>query len=107
MEIFDLDKLMCLRTDWSKTGIGHFLLHKHCDSIDLNSDCCADRWRITLSESRFLAPAKQHCAPIEGEALGITWGLEQTKYFTLDCQELLVATDHKPLVKIYGDRTLD
>ena len=35
------------------------------------------------------------------------WGLEQTKYFTQSCDNLVVITDHKPLVKIFGDRTLD
>lgn len=37
----------------------------------------------------------------------MSWGLEQTKYFTLGCDNLTVVTDHKPLVKIFGDRTLD
>ena len=43
----------------------------------------------------------------EGEALAILWGLTQTKFFTMGCNNLVVATDHKPLVKIFGDRTLD
>ena len=37
----------------------------------------------------------------------MAWSLEQTKYFTLGCPNLLVVTDHKPLVLILGDRTLD
>ena len=44
---------------------------------------------------------------IEGEALAVAWGLEQTKYFTQGCDNLVVVTDHKPLVKVLGDRTLD
>ena len=32
---------------------------------------------------------------------------EQSKYFTQGCDDLLVTTDHKPLVKILADRTLD
>ena len=39
--------------------------------------------------------------------MAVVWSLEQTKYFTQDCRNLLVVTDHKPLVKIMGDRTLD
>ena len=107
VEIFDLQRTTCLRTDWSKQGIGYFLLQKHCACAQLTPNCCPDGWRITLAGSRFLNPAEQHYAPIEGEALAITWGLEQTKYFTLGCDQLLVATDHKPLVRIYGDKTLD
>ena len=51
--------------------------------------------------------AEKHYVPIEGEALAITWALEQTRFFTLGCSNLTVITDHKPLVKIYRDRRLD
>ena len=37
----------------------------------------------------------------------MAWGLEQTRYFTQGCDNLVIVTDHKPLVKIFGDRTLD
>ena len=37
----------------------------------------------------------------------MAWGLEQSKYFTQGCHDLLVVTDHKPLVKILGDHTVD
>eukprot|EP00794_Sanderia_malayensis_P015539 gene15539-17124_t len=50
--------------------------------------------------------AEQQYAAIEGEALAVAWGLEQTRYFTQGCDNLVV-TDHKPLVKIFGDRALD
>ena len=39
--------------------------------------------------------------------LAIAWALEQTKYFTLGCDNLLIVTDHKPLTKLFGDKTLD
>ena len=39
--------------------------------------------------------------------MGVAWGLEQTKYFTMGCNNLLVVTDHAPLVKLLGDRRLD
>ena len=29
------------------------------------------------------------------------------KYFTQGCDNLVVVSDHKPLVKIFGDRTLN
>ena len=107
VEIFDLKKHTCLRPDWSKQGIGYFLLQKYCDCISDLPDCCANGWRIVLAGSRFLSSAEQRYAPIEGEALAVAWGLEQSKYFTQGCEHLLVVTDHKPLVKILGDRTLD
>ena len=54
-----------------------------------------------------MSSAEQRYAPVEGEALAVAWSLEKTKYFTQGCRNLLVVTDHKPLVKIMGDRTLD
>ena len=36
-----------------------------------------------------------------------SWGLEQTRYFTQGCDNLLIVPDHKPLLKILGDRKLD
>ena len=50
---------------------------------------------------------KRTCWRVEGEALAVAWGLEQTKYFTQGCNNLVVVTNHKPLVKLLGDRTLD
>ena len=69
--------------------------------------CCSNGWRVTLAGSRFLLSAEQSYAPIEKEALAVAWGLEQTKYFTQGCDNLVVVTEHKLLTKIFGDRTLD
>ena len=107
VEIFDIQRRTCLRPDWSQRGIGYFLLQQHCTCSSGIPDCCTDGWRITLAGSRFLSPAEQRYAAIEGEALAVAWGLEQTRYFTQGCDKLVVVTDHKPLVKILGDRTLD
>ena len=107
VEIFDKDRLTCLSTDWSKSGIGYYLMQKHC-SCDLDSPgCCGDGWRITLAGSRHLNPAESRYAPVEGEMLAVVWSLEQTRYFTQGCRNLLILTDHKPLLKLLGDRTLD
>lgn len=107
VRIFDMAKKTCLRPDWSTNGIGYFLLQKHCRCHSEAPDCCPGGWRIILAGSRFLSGAESRYAPIEGEALAVAWGLEQTRFFTQGCDNLLVVTDHKPLVKIFGDRTLD
>ena len=107
VEIFDMQRPTCLRPDWSKTGIGFYLCQKHCDCTSITPDCCKDGWKITLAGSRFLKPAETRYAPVEGEALAIAYALQQTKFFTLGCDSLLVVTDHKPLSKVLGDRTLD
>ncbi|KAK5889476.1 hypothetical protein CesoFtcFv8_015477 [Champsocephalus esox] len=49
--------------------------------------------------------AEQRYAAVKGEALAVAWGLEQTRYFTQGSDNLVKVTDHKPLVKIFGDRT--
>ena len=107
VEIYDPQRKTCLRTDWSKKGLGYFLLQKHCSCTSDLPDCCPDGWRITIAGSRFLQSAEERYAPIEGEALAVAWSLEQTCFFTLGCNDLLIVTDHKPLVKLLGDRTLD
>ena len=107
VQIFDITKPTCLRPDWSSQGIGYYLVQKHCSCVSTLPDCCPDGWRITLAGSRFLQKAEKRYAAIEGEALAVAWSLEQTKYFTQGCRNLIVVTDHKPLVKLFGDRTLD
>ena len=52
-----------------------------------------------LAGSRFLNRAEKNYAAIEGKSLSIVWSLEQTKYFTKCCKDLVVVTDHKPLVR--------
>ena len=107
VEIFDPKRRTCLRPDWSKTGIHFFLSQKHCNCAQLSPGCCDNGWKITLAGSRFLKLAEARYAPVEGEALAIAWSLEQTRYFTQGCDKLLIVTDHKPLVKLFGVRTLD
>jgi len=105
--IFDLNRQTCLRPDWSKIGIGFFLSQKHCSCPERSPGCCRDDWKITLAGSRFLKPEETRYAPVEGEALAIAYSLKQTRYFTQGCDKLLIITDHKPLVAIFSDRTLD
>ena len=105
--IFDLDRVTCLRTDWSSNGTGYYLSQKHCDCPSNLPGCCENGWQVTLAGSRFLVGAEQRYVAIEGEALSVAWALEQTKYFTLGCKNLIVATDHKPLVAILGDKELN
>ena len=106
VEIFDQTRRTCLTTDWSRSGMGYFLHQKHCDCQGDRPGCCADGWKVTLAGSRFLKDAETRYAPVEGEALAVAWALDDSKYFTLGCPDLTVITDHKPLLKILGDREL-
>ena len=107
VEIYDPSKLTCLRPDWSQQGVGYFLSQKHCFCNSTIPGCCEHGWRITLAGSRFLKPAESRYAPVEGEALASAWSLEHTKFFTQGCDNLVIVTDHKPLVKLFSDRALD
>ena len=105
VKIFDVNRSTCLRTDWSKKGIGFLLAQKHCEcGPDDSFGCCQDGWKITLAGSRFLSSAEKNYAPVEGEALAVAWALEQTRYFTMGCNKLKIIVDHKPLTKLFGDR---
>ena len=70
IKIFDVLKPTALVTDWSKTGVGFWLLQKHCSCKNSDIFCCTDGWKTTLVGSRFTHPAESRYAPVEGEALG-------------------------------------
>ena len=107
VKIFNKSKPTCLATDWSKTGIGFWLFQKHCRCIGSKPFCCRSGWQITLVGSRFTQAAESRYAPVEGEALAVVYALEKAKYFVLGCPDLTIAVDHKPLLKLFGDRSLD
>ena len=104
---FKLDQWTCLMPDFSKTGIGYLLMQKRCTCEKINPYCCPGGWQVVLAGSRFTKDAETRFAPVEGEALAVQWALESTRHYTLGNPKLLVATDHKPLLKILGDRKLE
>ena len=88
-------------------GMGYYLCQKVCRCAGTNLACCVGGWRICLAGSRFNSGAESRYAPIEGEAQAVAWALEQTKFFTQGCDRLTVATDHKPLTALLGEKSLD
>ena len=106
VRIFDRKRPTCLATDWSKNGIGFWLLQKHCNCPSVNPLCCNTGWKTTLVGSRFTHPAESRYAPIEGEVLAVADALDKARHFVLGCENLIVAVDHKPLLKLFGDRSL-
>ena len=107
VRIFDKAKPTCLATDWSKEGIGFWMFQKHCRCMPVRPFCCNDGWKITLVGIRFTHAAESRYAPIEGEALAVADALDKARYFVLGCENLIVAVDHKPLLKLLADRALD
>ena len=104
---FDTSRTTCLAPDWSKSGMGFLLLQKYCD-CDLTRApvCCPEGWRLVFAGSRFCTPAESRYASVEGEAAAIAWALEKARMFVSGCPNLIVVTDHEPLLGILGDRSL-
>ena len=105
---FELDRRTCLQTDWSKTGVGYLLLQQHCDCDTAKAPvCCKDGWKLVFAGSRFTSDAESRYSPTEGEALAIAWSLQHARMFVLGCKDLMVSTDHRPLLGILKDRDLN
>ena len=107
VEIFDKNKSRCLATDFSKDGIGFWLLQKHCTCASTKSFCCPTGWKVTLKGSWFTSVAESRYAQIEGDVLAVVDALNKACYFVLGCPNLIIAFDHKPLLQVLSDRKLD
>ena len=83
------------------------MFQKHCNCTSNRPFCCPTGWKVVLVGSRFTSTAESRYAPVEGEALAVVYALEKARYFVLGCENLTVAVDHKPLIKIFGDRSIE
>ena len=106
VKTFQVGKETCLTTDLSKSGIGFVLTQKHCSCPIVDPLCGNGHWQLVYAGSRFTTPAEQRYAPIEGEALALMFSLESCRLFMMGCPNLTVATDHKPLIRIFNNRDL-
>ena len=105
---FETNRPTCLSTDWSKTGLGYTLTQKHCSCPPpAKSNCGNGHWKLVFAGSRFTTPPESRYAPIEGETLAVAYGLQSCRMFVMGCPDLIVAVDHKPLLKILNDRQLE
>ena len=106
VKYFDVKKQTCLATDWSRQGIGFFLLQKWCECTQIHPRCCNDGWKLVLAGGRFTRPAESRYSPVEGELLAVVDALQKTRHFILGCDKLVVAVDHKPLLGLLNDKSL-
>ena len=107
VKIFDKSKPTCLATDWSKTGVGFWLYQKHCSCPEVKPLCCKEGWKVANVGGRFTSPAESRYAPVEGEALAVAYSLDRARHFVLGCENLIVAVDHKPLLGLFTNRSLE
>ena len=68
---FDMGKVTCLATDWSKQGIGFTLLQKECSCTTIPPVCCSTGWSLVFAGSRFTSRPESRYSPVEGKALGV------------------------------------
>lgn len=61
---------------------------------------------MILVGSLFTRGAESRNAPVKGKALAVVDALEKSRYFVLGCDNLIIAVDHKPLLKLFGNRLL-
>ena len=106
VRLFDPSRLTCLVTGWSVDDVGFFLMQKYCNCNAKAPACCPNGWKLCLVGSRFTHPAESRYAPIEVEALAVVYALHQAPYYVLGCADLIVATDHNPLLQILNDRPI-
>ena len=57
------------------------------------------RWSSFTSESNYV--------PIVGVCLAVADALNKTRYYTQGCDKLVVGTDHKPLLCVLNERSLE
>ena len=105
---YDVHRKTIVITDWSQAGIGFVMMQKHCKCKDNgeSSLCCEKGWNPVLCHSRHLAEKEMRFRPIEGEALAVDWALKKGRLFLQGNDNFDIVVDHKPLVKIFGDKPL-
>ena len=107
VKTYDINKLTCVSSDWSKSGIGMLVSQNYCEcALAMAPRCCKEGFKIVFAGSKRCSGAESRYAPIEGEALGVVWSLDKARMFTLGCPNLLVTVDHEPLVPILGNKDM-
>ena len=81
--------------DASSHGLGAVLLQKQ-----------GRLWKPVAFASRSLSSTEQRYAQIEKEALALTWACEKFSEYIIG-KEIILETDHKPLIPLLGDKSLD
>ena len=80
VKTYDIKKLTCVSSDWSKSGIGMLVSQKYCEcALAMAPRCCKEGFKIMLAGSKRCSGAESRYAPIEGEALGVVWSLDKAQ----------------------------
>lgn len=64
-------------------------------------------WRPVYYASRSLSKTEKKYVQIEKEALALTWACEKFATFIIGAPDLVLRTDHKPLIAVLGSKLID
>ena len=59
-----------------------------------------------MAGGQFTSPAESRYSVTEGECLAVVDALHKARHFILGCKDLIIATDHQPLLGLLNDRSL-
>lgn len=98
LAMFDMQLPTILQTDASRlNGLGYALLQDH----------GGGHLRLVQCGSRFLTDAETRYATIELEMLATVWAMHKCGYYLKGLQMFDHVTDHRPLIPILNNYTLD
>jgi hypothetical protein len=90
LKLYDPSRETKISADSSSYGLGAVLLQRY-----------GENWFPVVYASRSLSPTEGRYAQVEKEALAATWACERFNDYILG-KDIILETDHKPLVSLLG-----
>ena len=98
---YDVRKPTALHVDASRLSFGSGL------GFILKQQQSNGKWSMIQAGSRFLSEAEKRYAMIELECLAAAWAMVKARQFLEGLPSFTLITDHKPLIPILNEHSLD
>ena len=95
LTMYDIEAEIKVSVDASSFGLGAVVLQRH-----------EGKWKPIAYALRSMTETEGRFAHIEKEALAVTWACDKFMTYILG-KEIVIETDHKPLVSLLGGKNLD